>query len=549
MAISTAPGTFGGFVKDVTSEIGYIFTKPDAVWDIEAGVAYAPGSPTTPVSGYPSGYDPTTGKVITKRRLEILREREALRKAWEKASAETAATEERRLITLREQRARAIEQRKTGALPTAEFYEKRLEEQYGKEGYSKELLVVSPKEKIVREVGVEPKLISPFQEFYAPEEKPKPSVKNFFAWLSEAQKKAAIEEAKVEKYELETPYPVLWERGQMPSIVRKGFYEAGEKYMGITSKFFRVDLTEEQKVRGGVIVGTLGMGFFFAPTMKTGATIQQELTKTRFTPLAKERATARLAKIEKKVAMKKTIKAQLKYLAKEKAKLKTPEERAGFERFFKEVLIEKEIIKVPTYRVGGPDITFAIERIPEMREVGAFVGGVPAVEKLMKKPKIKEEVEVKLKEPVILKEKVITMQRPREREAVISATITTPKLRTRQAIRVTPKLKVITKQIPVTRTIPKMKPRFPSPTISMKPTKPKKALPFLPLFPIRSRKLEPKKKIIRVRRIKPTAEYKPSLVAVVRKIKAPRIPKEYFIGMGPLIVRPIISPRRRRKKK
>ena len=89
--------------------------------------------------------------------------------------------------------------------------------------------------------------------------------------------------------------------------------------------------------------------------------------------------------------------------------------------------------------------------------------------------------------------------------------------------------------------------KVPSPSMGS-PFSPTIGVPFFLRQFLKPRRLKQEKKIIKVRRMIPRTKYRPSFVALVREIKASRIPKGYFKGMGALIVRPMISPRRRKKK-
>lgn len=77
-------------------------------------------------------------------------------------------------------------------------------------------------------------------------------------------------------------YSELLERGQLPSLVRKGFREVGTAYFGIIGKGVSgvagtTPLTPSQEELGGELLGNLFLWMFFAPAFKTGAAAQQQV--------------------------------------------------------------------------------------------------------------------------------------------------------------------------------------------------------------------------------------------------------------------------------
>ncbi len=386
-------------------------------------------------------------------------------------------------------------------------------------------------------------------------------------WKSLIAEPSEITEVDIRKFEAETSFKELFKKGMVSSIVRKFAREkVGEPYFRMVAGVVQPTLTEKQIKRGGVIMGEAALFYGFAPLMKTGAaTLQEVIGKGRFAPLTKHlkpKAEVKFTKVlgvERKLLMKKTFKEQAKYLAKIKKQLKTPEQEKGFKLFI-EKMIEKQVIKIPTYEVGAPATIKVYQAIPEMKSIGALLGGTSILKELLKRPKAVIKPEIKLEEPKLdVKQKVKVKLMVTQKEKVKQIAI--PKLKSfqlmkqvpkqssasKQILKQSPMIRVITKQIPKTEQVPRFK--FPYPTISMKPKPMERGYPF-PFFPLLPRReLEPKEKIIKVRKMILPTKYRPSFVALGLGIKAPRIPKAYWRGMGALIVRPIITRRKKKKKK
>lgn len=188
--------------------------------------------------------------------------------------------------------------------------------------------------------------------------------------------------------ERRTSFKELVQTGQLGAIPRKLAFIGAANFFAATDKLFSIltkteRLSEKEIARGATIIGEAGLFFSFSKAFTTGASsLQKALSKTRFDSLKKLSKANQLAKIEKKIAIQKTFKLQMKELAKLRKTVKTPAELKNFQEFTRGLLDRGIISKSKVFgqlQAQGPARIAALKSITTKKATTELLVQITAI--------------------------------------------------------------------------------------------------------------------------------------------------------------------------